>query len=128
VIRPTLEEFRALAERYSVVPVWQELLADLTTPVAAFCRVVGDEPGFLLESVEHGERWGRWSFIGRRPTATIVARGLELEITGNLPAEVPRDRGILAAIEVVLAAYRSPPPAALPALAGLPPLHGGVVG
>jgi anthranilate synthase component 1 len=128
VIRPTREEFRALAERYSVVPVWQELLADLTTPVAAFCRVVGDEPGFLLESVEHGERWGRWSFIGRRPTATMVARGVHLEVTGDLPAGVPRDRGILAAVEAVLDAYRSPPPAALAALAGLPPLHGGMVG
>jgi len=117
-----------LAERYSVVPVWLELLADLTTPVAAFSRVVGDEPGFLLESVEHGDRWGRWSFIGRRPTATIVARGRDLEVTGILPDGVPRDQGILAAVEVVLAAYRSPPLSALPSLAGLPPLHGGLVG
>jgi anthranilate synthase component 1 len=128
VIRPTREEFRALAERYSVVPVWQELLADLTTPVAAFSRVVGNEPGFLLESVEHGDRWGRWSFIGRRPTATMVARGRRLEVTGQLPPGVPRDRGILAAIEAVLAAYRSPPVLALPAGARLPPLHGGMVG
>ena len=68
MIRPSRDEFRSLARSYSVVPVWRELLADLTTPVAAFARVVGDEPGFLLESVEHGERWGRWSFVGRRPT------------------------------------------------------------
>jgi anthranilate synthase component I len=128
VIRPSREEFRALAEQYSVVPVWQELLADLTTPVAAYARVVGDEPGFLLESVEHGERWGRWSFIGRRPTATIIARGEHLEVTGVLPDGVPRDRGVLVAIEAVLAAYRSPPVTALPAHAGLPPLHGGMVG
>ncbi|HEX3542103.1 MAG TPA: chorismate-binding protein [Acidimicrobiales bacterium] len=128
MIRPTRDEFRALAERYSVVPVWQEYLADLTTPVAAFSRVVGNEPGFLLESVEHGERWGRWSFIGRRPTATIVARGGHIEVGGTLPAGVPLDQGVLAAVEAVLAAYRSPPPSALPALAGLPPLHGGIVG
>jgi anthranilate synthase component 1 len=128
VIRPTREEFRALGEQYSVVPVWHELLADLTTPVAAFTRVVGAEPGFLLESVEHGERWGRWSFIGRRPTATMVARGAHLEITGTVPESVPRERGVLAAIEAVLAAYRSPPPGALADLARLPPLHGGMVG
>ena len=42
----------ALAAIHTVVPVWRELLADLTTPVAAFARLVGDEPGFLLESVE----------------------------------------------------------------------------
>jgi anthranilate synthase component 1 len=128
VIRPSREEFRALAEHYSVVPVWLELLADLTTPVAAFSRVVGDEPGFLLESVEHGERWGRWSFIGRRPTATMVARGRQLQVSGTLPDGVPRDRGVLAAVEAILGAYRSPPPGASPALAGLPPLHGGLVG
>ena len=82
LIRPSRDEFRALARDHSVVPVWQELLADLTTPVAAFARVVGDEPGFLLESVEHGERWGRWSFVGRRPTATLIARGGRLEVDG----------------------------------------------
>ncbi len=74
-MHPSREEFRALARTHTVVPVWRELLADLTTPVAAFLRVVGDEPGFLLESVEHGERWGRWSFVGRRPAVTFVARG-----------------------------------------------------
>jgi anthranilate synthase component 1 len=122
VIRPSRDEFRALARDYSVVPVWQELLADLTTPVAAFARVVGDEPGFLLESVEHAERWGRWSFIGRRPSATLVARDGRLTVNGRLPASVPTDRGMLAALEAILAAYRSP------SIEGLPPLHGGVVG
>jgi anthranilate synthase component 1 len=122
VIKPSRDEFRTLARKYSVVPVWQELLADFTTPVAAFARVVGDEPGFLLESVDHPERWGRWSFIGRRPTATIASQGGRLHIDGAVPASVPRDRGVLAAIEGLLDAYRSPP------LPDLPPLHGGVVG
>ena len=124
MIHPSRDEFRALARNYSVVPLWQELLADLTTPVAAFARVVGDEPGFLLESVEHAERWGRWSFIGRRPTATIVGRSGRdrLDVAGSLPPSVPRERGVLAALEALLAVYRSPE------LDGLPPLHGGVVG
>src|SRR3984893_15944661 len=89
VIRPSRDEFRSLARSYSVVPVWRELLADLTTPVAAFARVVGDEPGFLLESVEHGERWGRWSFVGRRPSATLISRGGRLEATRSHAALVP---------------------------------------
>ena len=71
-VSPSREEFRALAREHTVVPVWREVLADLTTPVAAFLRLCGDEPGFLLESVEHGERWGRWSFVGRRPAVTFV--------------------------------------------------------
>ncbi|MGI8661713.1 MAG: anthranilate synthase component I family protein [Acidimicrobiales bacterium] len=119
---PSLAEFKALAREYTVVPLWREALADLTTPVSGFLRTVGDEPGFLLESVEH-ERWGRWSFLGRRPAATFVARGAEVVVEGGTVDEsIPLDSGILAAIERILELYRSPP------LPDLPPLHGGLVG
>ena len=122
MIRPSREDFRALARTHPVVPVWQEIVADLVTPVAAFARVVGDRPGFLLESVEHGERWSRWSFLGRNPLATLVARKGRIDVEGGLPAGIPLDRGVLAAVELLLAKYRSP------ALPELPPLHGGLVG
>ncbi|HEV7759630.1 MAG TPA: chorismate-binding protein [Acidimicrobiales bacterium] len=123
MIQPSRDDFRSLARTHTVIPVWRELLADLTTPVAAFARLVGDQPGFLLESVEHGEaRWSRWSFCGRNPLATLTARGLQVEVTGTVPDSVPRDRGILAAIEAVLATWRAP------SLPDLPPLHGGVMG
>jgi anthranilate synthase component 1 len=120
-VQPSRADFHALARDHTVVPVWREVLGDLTTPVAGFLRVVGDEPGFLLESVEH-ERWGRWSFVGRRPALTIVGRGGQLEVDQPPPAGVPLDRGVLAAVEGVLAHYRSP------SLPDLPPLHGGLVG
>ena len=123
MIKPSLDEFRSLARTHTVIPVWRELLADLTTPVAAFARLVGDDTGFLLESVEHGEaRWSRWSFIGRNPLATLTARGLDVAVTGAVPPSVPRDRGILAALEALLAEWHAP------ALPDLPPLHGGVLG
>ena len=61
------DEFHRLAATHTVVPVWCEVLSDLETPVAAFIKLVGDGEGFVLESVEHGERWSRWSFVGRRP-------------------------------------------------------------
>ena len=64
--------FFELAAQRVVVPVWRELIADTVTPVGAFTQVVGDEPGFLLESVEGGDRWGRYSFVGRRPLVSIV--------------------------------------------------------
>jgi anthranilate synthase component I len=121
-LRPTRDEFRALAREHTVIPVWRDVLADFTTPVAAFARLVGDEPGFLLESVEHGERWSRWSFIGRNPLATLTARGLQVETSGSLPAGVPLDQGILAAIEHLLEVWKAP------ALDDLPPLHGGIMG
>jgi anthranilate synthase component 1 len=122
VLRPTREEFRALAREHTVVPVWREVLADLTTPVAAFLRIVGDEPGFLLESVEHGERWGRWSFVGRRPAVTFVARDGLVEVDARVDPSIRLDQGILAALEDVLRVYRAP------TLEELPPLHSGVLG
>ncbi len=121
-VRPGRDEFVALARQWSVVPVWREVLADLTTPVAAFARLVGQEPGFVLESVEHAGTWGRWSFVGRRPTATLVLRGGRLSVDGPLPVEIDPAGGMLAAVEALLGHYRSPD------LPGLPPLHGGLVG
>jgi anthranilate synthase component 1 len=121
-IRPTREEFCRLATTHTVVPVWTELLADLETPVAAYAKVVGDGTGFLLESVEHGERWSRFSFVGRSPVATLVLRGGRVEVDGALAADVPRDQGILAALDVLLDRYRAP------RLPDLPPLQSGVVG
>ncbi|HET9061119.1 MAG TPA: chorismate-binding protein [Acidimicrobiales bacterium] len=121
-VSPGREEFVSLARRYNVVPVWRQILADMTTPVAAFARLVGDGAGFLLESVEHAGTWGRWSFIGRRPTATLRLRGGRLSVDGELPVPVDPAGGVLCAIEALLAHYRAP------ALEGLPPLNGGLVG
>lgn len=119
---PSREQFRAWARDYTVLPVWRTLVADLTTPVAAFARCVREEPGFILESVEHGERWSRFSFVGRRPRATLVSHGRNVTISGDLDIEVPTDQGMLAAVEAILAAYRSP------TVEELPPMHGGLVG
>ena len=124
MIQPSREDFHELAASYTVVPIWRELVADLITPVAAFARLCrDDEPGFLLESVEHAERWSRWSFVGRRAAATFVSRDGQVTVTGGrVPDGIRLDQGILAAVEDVLAVYRSPQ------LDDLPPLHGGLVG
>ncbi len=105
---PDRAEFGRLATRYGVVPVRRELLADQITPVAVFGRLCGDGPGFLLESVDHGGRWARWSFVGRAPTARLVARGTRVDVEGRLPPDVPLDSGVLAAVEAILDAYHSP--------------------
>jgi anthranilate synthase component 1 len=81
-----------------VVPVWTEVLADRHTPVGVFLALVGDAPGFLLESVEHGERWARFSFVGCRPRAEIAIINGKVQVSGAVPASVPSDKGFLAAL------------------------------
>jgi anthranilate synthase component 1 len=119
--RPDPTEFAALAKEHAIVPVWTEVVADTLTPVSAFSNLVGDGEGFLFESVEGGERWGRYSFVGRRPLATLTARGTAVTAAGRLGLG-SSDEGILAAVEALLARFQSP------TLDGLPPLHGGLVG
>ena len=128
-VAPTLDEFLVLCGDHAVVPVWREVLADLETPLSAFAKLVGERDGFLLESVEHGERWGRFSFLGRSPALTLIANGQDVELrpgdgTGavDVAFDVPTDRGVLAALEALLSRYRSPQ------LRDLPPFHGGIVG
>lgn len=123
MVNPSRADFHALARDFNVVPVWRELLGDLITPVAAFARLCTDhDQAFLFESVERGERWSRWSFVGRDPIATLISRGSRLEFWGDLGVAVPTDRGILAAVEAVLNQFRTP------SFDDLPPLHAGLVG
>ena len=120
---PSLDEFRAAARRASVVPVRRELLADQVTPVAVFGRLcTGQESGFLLESVDHGGRWSRWSFAGRSPRARIVSKGGVITTAGDLPADLDVSGGMLATVQQLLDTYRAEPDESLP------PLHSGVVG
>ena len=122
-MRPSRDEFHALAADHTVVPVWTELLADLETPVSAYLKLVGDGDGFLLESVEHGERWSRFSFVGHDPVATLELRNGQITKTGqHLSAPIPYDQGMLAALDAIVAAYRGP------IIPELPPLQGGVMG
>ncbi len=71
---PSFAEFQKLAERGNVIPTAEAMLADCSTPVAAFLKLCGEhEDGFLLESVEGGERFARYSFLGRKPREVIHA-------------------------------------------------------
>lgn len=73
---PSLSEFRSLAQKGNIIPVYKEIAADLETPVSAFLKVCGDGPdSFLLESVEKGERMGRYSFLGTDPMQVYTSFG-----------------------------------------------------
>ena len=76
MIFPDFEQFSRLAEQGNFVPVYQEWVADLETPVSSWYKVCADHPySFLLESVEGGENLGRYSFLGCDPMWVLEARG-----------------------------------------------------
>ena len=74
---PTLEETKRLSQKANLVPVYREIVADLETPVSAFLKLNRGGHSFLLESVEGGERIGRYSFIGSDPYRTLTVGASE---------------------------------------------------
>jgi anthranilate synthase component 1 len=108
-----------------MVPVWAELLADVSTPVGLFPAVAGDGSGILLESVERSERWGRYSFVAGDPAATVVldADGLQIEeAVREVPFQPLRSGSPRDALVAAADALRGP------RLPDLPPLTGGLMG
>ncbi|MEO0887415.1 MAG: anthranilate synthase component I, partial [Cyanobacteria bacterium J06648_10] len=76
MIFPDFETFKAIAKQGNFVPVYQEWVADLDTPVSAWYKVCAGQPySFLLESVEGGETLGRYSFLGCDPLWVLESEG-----------------------------------------------------
>ncbi len=120
---PDLRTFRAWAARGNVVPVSREVLADLDTPLSAFLKIRGDHDAFLLESVEGGERWARFSFLGRFGTRQIVADRAGVRILdGDRVVESHPEGDPIGVLRSELARYRPVP------VPGLPRFFAGLVG
>src|SRR3972149_3536346 len=81
-ICPTKEEFQSHARTFSVISVWQDFHAHLDPPVSAYLKISARFPDdhFLLESVEGGEKWARYSFIGFDPYLRVRADGNRVAI------------------------------------------------
>jgi anthranilate synthase component 1 len=121
-ISPSRADFLKLAATHTLVPLSRTLTADLETPVSAFLRVAAEEPqSFLLESVEGGEKVGRYTFIGVRPYRTVVARGRSLVIRERGTTR-SLDGDVFALLKEMLGGHK---PARV---AGLPPFTSGAVG
>lgn len=83
VISPSFNEFKNSLDHGNVVPVWEEILADLDTPVSAFKKIEDGTHCFLFESVEGGEKWGQYSFIGSEVSVIFRSKGEHIEIIEN---------------------------------------------
>ena len=120
---PSREDFLGLVQQGNLIPVVREILADLETPVSAFLKVHRGPYGFLLESVEHGDTWGRYSFLGTEPARVLRLRGrtVELETPGGATVRRETDDPF-GEVQRLLAPYT---PVAVP---GLPRFAGGAVG
>lgn len=129
-LTPTLEEVRAIAASgdYRRIPVKRELLADdLTTIEALRALRAASSHCFLLESAEVDERWGRYSFLGFRPTVEITCAEGRMRIRRGAEGDSPsvEERRVDhpgSVLREILAEYRSP------AIEGFPPFSGGLVG
>ncbi len=75
MITPDFKRFAELSNSYNIIPVWKEITVDMDTPVSLFTKLNDKGDAFLLESIEGGERWGRYSFIGMQPFMKFGARG-----------------------------------------------------
>ncbi len=82
-IKPSLAEFRELAQQGNLIPVHTELIADAEMPVSAFQKVEHGSFSFLFESVEKSDQAGRYSFVGTAPRVTFETRGRTIRITEN---------------------------------------------
>jgi anthranilate synthase component I len=122
MLRPTYEEFASLAREATLVPVIKSVMADLLTPVSAFLAIAdGEAKAFLLESVERGERIGRYTFLGARPYMEVRARGENIELRHGSRSE-HRHGNLLPILKDLLRQHR------LATVAGLPPFTAGAVG
>lgn len=114
-----------LAGRGNWIPVAWEILADLDTPLSIFRRLDDGATTFLLESVEGGEKWARYSFVGSGARAIFRARGREVEWSEG--GETQRWRVAGDPMEVLREKLREYRPVAPPGLS-LPRFAGGAVG
>ena len=120
---PDCDEILKMAPDYDIIPVCREIYADVITPITLLRKLAAvSKRYYLLESVEGGEKWGRYSFLGFDPVmrvkcscgkVTIEKDGEETEKVTDKPLEVLRE---------ILKDYKAP------RLAGLPPFAGGFVG
>ncbi|MPW26716.1 anthranilate synthase component I [Alkalibaculum sp. M08DMB] len=121
MIYPILSEYQELIKEYSVIPVVKEIPGDIDTPITLFNKLCKDQVSFLLESVEVGNKWGRYSFIGRKPHLTIKGSDNKLFLENKDGVEVISGK-YLDCLRDIFKKYQ------MPKNDGLPDFVGGGVG
>ncbi|HEY9210673.1 MAG TPA: anthranilate synthase component I [Methylotenera sp.] len=117
-------EFNALAAQgYNRIPLVLETFADLDTPLSLYLKLANQPFSYLLESVQGGERFGRYSIIGLPAQTRIVAHGRNVQvIKGDAVVETAEDTNPLDFVKAYQARFKTPP------YEGLPRFTGGLAG
>ncbi|CAK8714747.1 MAG: anthranilate synthase, component I [Candidatus Electronema aureum] len=121
---PEQEAFFGMMEQAGLVPLHRTVIADLETPLTIFAKTAGSERhAFLFESMEGGEKWGRYSFIGLDPLLTFTSKGGQVNVSRcGRAAEVREGVNPLVELRELLKSFKAS------TAPGLPRFYGGLVG
>jgi len=118
-----LKQFNQIRRDYNRIPLVREVFADLDTPLSTYLKLADEPYTYLFESVQGGEKWGRYSIIGMACNTRLTVRGkqVRIEVDGEIVSEQTSDDP-LAFIEDYLASFK------VAQADCLPKFHGGLVG
>lgn len=119
---PSYEEAKAYEKEYNMIPLCKEIYADIVTPISLLRRLKEiDSKYYLLESIEGGKQWGRYSFMGASPLLQISCKnGMVTMKSGAMKTTEKKDA--MEALRQLLSQYRSPK------IPNMPSFTGGLVG
>ncbi len=119
---PDYSDFLKSKEKAGLVPVYRKIISDLDTPLTLFAKIAGEENHiFLFESMEGGEKWGRYSFIGFDPLLTFSSKGSKIDIhsfMGNLAEQFFLQGNPLEALQTILEDFKAAENEDLPRFCG----------
>lgn len=118
MITPKYDEIQNYLKNYSLIPICKEIYSDVITPISLLRRMETlDKNFFLLESVEGGEKWGRYSFLGYNPVLHVSCKdGVVTQISGEIKMECDADG--MTTLRNLLEKYKSPKIKELPTFTG----------
>jgi len=120
---PNIETFKKLTNEGNLIPVYREIMADMETPVSALMKLSSKTYSFLLESVEGGEKWGRYTFLGSDPEVVFSVKKEDVVIRENGENRFHKHEGKpLKFLKDLMGRYRPVN------VDGLPRFYGGAVG
>jgi len=122
MVTPSFNEIELLAKEYSIIPICKEIYADIITPITLLRKISQiSQRYYLLESIEGGEKWGRYSFLGFNPIVHVTCKNNEI-IIDNGEKQVINSVKPFEVLRQLLEQYKAPK------LPDMPPFTGGLVG